>query len=234
MGKIKIIGLITLLSVSSFGATSASATITASNTTSSNVKKTPIQYTLKETSEGNATVIKWQETNENGQRKIEQISKEGTETAYGNHNTHRWTYKNNTTGDQLDITIENDTATIQQTKNNTTTKKTTPLNKTPFKFPPSFFMADFIQSKETTQFIWVANKKDTELRQMIFTKLENETVTHNNRTTHCIKLEMKPTGFAGMFWKAYYWFDATSGDFIKYIGKKGPPGTPDFLIEKIN
>ena len=47
-----------------------------------------------------------------------------------------------------------------------------------------------------------------------------------------LKIEMKPPGLAGVVWKAYYWVDPTTGEFIKYFGKKGPPGTPDFTIIK--
>ena len=46
------------------------------------------------------------------------------------------------------------------------------------------------------------------------------------------KLLMKPTGFAGMFWSADYWFDSKTGDFLKYKRLKGPPGTPEFTIKK--
>ena len=52
------------------------------------------------------------------------------------------------------------------------------------------------------------------------------------RQSNVKKIEMKPTGFAGAFWKAYYWFDASSGEYVQYSGKKGPPGTPDFLIQR--
>ena len=31
-------------------------------------------------------------------------------------------------------------------------------------------------------------------------------------------------------WKAHYWFDKNTGQFIQFKGKKGGPKTPDFLI----
>ena len=50
-----------------------------------------------------------------------------------------------------------------------------------FKYPPSFFMADFIASDQQKQFIWVANKTDGNLRQMIFTKLGNRKNYHSKQ-----------------------------------------------------
>ena len=134
----------------------------------------------------------------------------------------------------VEVIISNNIGTIYVTKNAVATSKSFNLNNQPFKYPPSFYMSEFINSQEKTLFIWVSNKADGELRQMIFTKLGNETVTIDGESYDCIKMEMKPTGFAGIFWQAFYWFEINSGTFIKYFGKKGPPGTPDFTIEKIN
>ena len=68
---------------------------------------------------------------------------------------------------------------------------------------------------------------------MIFTKIGKETININGKDVECIKTEMKPSGIGGMFWKAYYWHNAKTAEFLRYFGKKGPPGTPDYTIEKI-
>ena len=95
-------------------------------------------------------------------------------------------------------------------------------------------MQDFITNNQNKTVSWIPNKYDGTLHQMIFTKLKNEPVKINGATIACIKIEMKPPGFAGMLWKAHYWFDQKNGTFVKYIGKKGPPGSPDFTIERIS
>jgi len=229
MKKRSMIALIFLTTLT-HGATSAKTTITAS----AKPKKPNISYTFNETTEGKTNTIQWEEINENNQRKITLISEKESEIIIGKNNTNEWHYKNNTTQNSLSITVKNDIATIQQNHQNTTKTTTTPLNGTPFKYPPSFFMADFIASDQQKQFIWVANKTDGNLRQMIFTKLGTEKITIKNKDVMCTKIEMKPPGLAGMVWKAFYWFDSSTGEFIQYSGKKGPPGTPDFLIQNIN
>ena len=68
---------------------------------------------------------------------------------------------------------------------------------------------------------------------MVLTKLGADRVTIGDTTIDCQKIEMKPPGFSGMFWKAYYWFNRDTGDFVKYQGLKGPPGSPEFIIESV-
>ena len=102
----------------------------------------------------------------------------------------------------------------------------------PLTYPPSFYLKNFARSNDKKTTVWVINKSDNELRKMIFTKLKNEEITIKNNKQPALKIEMKPPGLAGVVWKAYYWVHPTTGEFIKYFGKKGPPGTPDFTIIK--
>lgn len=229
MNKKIVIALLFLIATI-HGQTSAKATIIAR----SKPQKKTISYAFNETTEEKTNTIQWEEITENNQRKITLISDKENEITIGKDNTEEWHYKNNSTQNYLSITVTNNIATIQEKNKNTTKTTTTPLNGIPFKYPPSFFMADFVASDQQKQFIWVVNKTDKNLRQMIFTKVGIEEVKIQNKTISCIKIEMKPPGFAGMVWKALYWFDSTNGEFIQYSGKKGPPGTPNFLIQKIN
>ena len=193
----------------------------------------PIVYKTRETSEGKTFNTIWTEVQENGLRKIMQDTEDYTETSYGNENTERFISINKKNGDMVEVVVSGNFATIYVTKNAQASAKEINLNKEPFKFPPSFYMKDFVQSDKKSLVIWLSNKVDGELRQMVFTKLNNETVTIDGASYECQKIEMKPTGFAGVFWQAHYWFEINTGNYIKYQGKKGPPGTPDFIIEKV-
>jgi hypothetical protein len=189
-------------------------------------------YHFSEASEGITQNMHWIETKQNGQRHIVlQSDSNITETAIGNASTTEWYYNNLTTKTELRITVAEDAATIISTINGIKKNSTVALNGTPFKYQPSFFMADVVQSSKSKQFVWVASKKEATLRQMIFTKRGKETISVHGKTYDCIKIEMKPTGLAGLVWKAYYWFDSNTGTFVKYAGRKGPPGTPEFTIE---
>jgi len=46
------------------------------------------------------------------------------------------------------------------------------------------------------------------------------------------KVELRPSGFLGLFWVASMWFDASTGQFLKYEGLIGGPGSKWFQIEK--
>jgi hypothetical protein len=188
-------------------------------------------YHFSEASEGSTQNAHWIETQTNGQRHIAlQSDANITETAIGNASTTEWYYNNLTTKTEIRITVA-DAATIVSTINGIKKTSTVPLNGTPFKYPPIFFMADVLQSSKSKQFVWVANKKEAILRQMILTKRGNETIVVHGETYDCIKIEMKPTGLAGIAWKAYYWFESNTGKFVKYVGQKGPPGTAKFITE---
>ena len=68
---------------------------------------------------------------------------------------------------------------------------------------------------------------------MIFTKKSKKTITINGKEEIALKIEMKPPSRRYCL-KAYYWVNPSNGQFIKYVGKKGPPGTPDYTIIKTN
>ena len=129
--------------------------------------------------------------------------------------------------------ITNNQAVFVANKNGETIEKSFDLGNDPMLFPPSFFMREFVSSDEKRQFIWLINQGELNVSKMVLTKLEQESVEINELNIDCQKIEMKPTGLAGLVWKAYYWFDIKTGDFIKYEGLKGPPGSALFTIEAI-
>lgn len=226
MSKFLII-FIGLLSINGISATTASANISASI-----APPLVIESLSNETVNGKTTVVKWVKTITDQTQTIQRKTPSENETITGLSQTESWSFKNEQKS--IMVTTNNDTATVVLTQNEQTSTKNIKLNNIPLLYPPSFFLKPFIQSDERKLVTWSISKDDGSFRQMILTKLNKETVTINDKTYDCLKVEMKPTGFAGMAWKAYYWFELPSGNFIKYFGKKGPPGTPDYTIEKIN
>ena len=225
---------LSIVTINTIGATSGSAKVLASATNIKSEEKNGseskiIEIITTETAEGNTSTVKWLKiTNKNSQR-IKKVTPTETETIIGLDNTQKWTLKSDKK--QMTVLVDDKKAKIEVIKNNETTKKDIKLGKDPILYPPSFYLKSFIESENKKMTAWSINRKDEKLRKMLFTKLGKETISMNNKSYDCIKIEMKPTGVAGMVWKAYYWFEIPSGRFLKYFGKKGPPGTPDYTIE---
>lgn len=218
-----------ILSLNLFSATTGSAEVSASTKTSQPII---IESLSNETVNGKTTVVKWVKTITNDSQIIQRKTPSENETIIGLKSTKEWTFQDSEK--TIKVTTNKSKATVVTTRDNKTTTKNVDLKDTPLLYPPSFFLSPFIQSEDRKLVVWSISKSDGSFRQMILTKLNKETVTINDKTFDCIKVEMKPTGLAGMAWKAYYWFELPSGTFKKYFGKKGPPGTPDYTIEKIN
>ena len=212
-----------------FSAESGQAIVSAETVANPAIIKT----SYRETSEGKSMIVSWSQTINDNSRQIKNISSSDLEVIDGLNSVQQYSFK--TSEKTLSVRVNTkDEAIIVVTENGKTTTENTRLNNTPIMYPPSFFMSKFIQSKDKRTFAWSINKKENSLRQMIFTKVGKENIAIDGKPHDCIKVEMKPTGIAGTFWKAYYWFDKTSGEYLKYVGKKGPPGTPNFIIEKVN
>jgi len=226
--------LLGMVTINTIGATSGSAKVLASTSNIESEKANGseskiLEIITNETAEGKTSTIKWLKiTNKNSQR-IKKVTPSETETIIGLESTQKWTLKSDEK--QMTVLVDGKKAKIEVIKNNETTIKEINLGKNSILYPPSFYLKSFIKSDNKKMTAWSINRKDEKLRKMLFTKLGKETISIKNKSYDCIKVEMKPTGVAGMIWKAYYWFEIPSGRFIKYFGKKGPPGTPDYTIE---
>ena len=48
------------------------------------------------------------------------------------------------------------------------------------------------------------------------------------------RVVIRPDGLLGRLWRAEYWFRAEDGQFIRYRGTHGPPGTPETVISLLD
>ena len=221
-------------------ATSVSSTITAiaSNEVTENVtpanemiQVNTIRY--KESTSDSSEIIEWLETIKDGVRVVSTKTEKFSELTEGTNKTTKYSYTNPDDKIEIHVNVENNIANITATIDAKPITSSTPLKDIPFLYPPGFFLTEFINSDKQKQFIWVVSKSSATLSQMIFTKIGTEKIKIGDQEIECTKTEMKPTGMGGMFWKAYYWHDIKTKEFVRYFGKKGPPGTPDYTIDKI-
>ena len=231
------LSIISLISLNAFSATSGHVEVSASSSnleTTELKKETPsdeqvTEIITTETAEGKTDTVKWVKVTSKNKQTVTKTTPNETETIIGFEDTQQWSLKSNKK--TMSVIVKSKKATIEVIKNDEKTTTDFKLGNEPILYPPSFFLKSFIKSNTKKMSAWSINRKNEKLRKMLFTKVGNETISIQNKKYDCIKIEMKPTGVAGMIWKAYYWFEVPSGKFIKYFGKKGPPGTPDYTIE---
>ena len=62
------------------------------------------------------------------------------------------------------------------------------------------------------------------------TKQGDEELTIRGEVVPVEKIKISPSGYRGLFWRAFCWFGKRGGQFIKYQGPGGLPGHPETLI----
>lgn len=184
---VKHILLVLVISIPIFSATSVSTTVTASTGTTTPTKPPAIHHIFEESSKETHTIINWIETIQDGKRHIINKNNHHTETTIGNTSASYYAYNNPTDNIVMAISINDGIASIAATSNGQTITSTVPLNGDPFMYPPGFYMKAFLHSSNDRQFIWVANKKDLTIRQMIFTKLGEESIEQKEEPSIAIK-----------------------------------------------
>ena len=72
-------------------------------------------------------------------------------------NTHTTRLQYQDTVVSMDVVVSGNVAQLTAVKQNDLIKKTLNLDGAEFKYPPSFFMADFVDSDQTELFVWILN-----------------------------------------------------------------------------
>ena len=96
-----------------------------------------------------------------------------------------------------------------------------------------FFLSTFLKSnEEKTTFLMI--KRDKVEFHTLTAKVEkNEEIDVSGETYNAIRVKVSLSGILSIFWKAYYWFDAETKEFLKFESVMGGPGTPLTIIEVI-
>ena len=91
----------------------------------------------------------------------------------------------------------------------------------------------FIKSKNTRHLFWAIRPKDLKLIKFMVTKVKEEPITVQGKTVNALNVRMQLTGLMALLWNAHYWFNPETGEFYKFEGANGPPGTPPTTIIKV-
>ena len=125
---------------------------------------------------------------------------------------------------------ENNTISVNGIIKGEAINKSFPVNDYPWFQTPGFLLKPFILSDQTSiQFILLRASSAAPILMEV-SKIKEETLTIEDTTYDCIKIEMYPPSFLKYFWKAPMWFDKHTGNILKYDGLLGGPGSDTFKI----
>ncbi|RAP33859.1 hypothetical protein DID75_01060 [Candidatus Marinamargulisbacteria bacterium SCGC AG-410-N11] len=184
-----------------------------------------------ETSEGNAVTLNWQVTNlktkqiqytlNNRPEKITMIGKGASDS---------WSKESKT--ENITLTRKGNIVLAEGIRDGKKIDKEIKISDLDWMASPGFYLKDFIISKEQKKYIWLINTDSLKASKMVVTKVDEYERAFNEKQEKVIVVEMKPVGLKGLLWKASYHF-ISDGTYIYYKGLKGPPGTPEFVIKRM-
>lgn len=90
-----------------------------------------------------------------------------------------------------------------------------------------------LSDDERTEF-WTLQPDDLTLRKLQARRRGKETVEVDGEQVESWKVRISLPGIGSIFWSADYWYRTTDGQFVKYEGVRGGPGTPTTVVEMVN
>ncbi|MFP4643924.1 MAG: hypothetical protein ACLFM0_06185 [Spirochaetales bacterium] len=90
-----------------------------------------------------------------------------------------------------------------------------------------------LSDDETTEF-WTLQPDDLTLRKLRARKRGREKVEVDGEKIEVWNVRISLPGVGSVFWGANYWYRTSDGQFVKYEGVRGGPGTPTTTVEKVD
>ncbi len=85
---------------------------------------------------------------------------------------------------------------------------------------------------ERTEF-WTLQPDNLTLRKLQARRNGKEMIEVDGSHVETWKVRISLPGIGSIFWGANYWYRTSDGQFVKYEGVRGGPGTPTTIVEKI-
>ena len=101
--------------------------------------------------------------------------------------------------------------------------------------PLSFSLRPLALNGQATAEFWTIRVDTLELVAMRAEAAGREEIhTVRGPRLTAARVVIRPDGLLGRLWRAEYWFRAEDGQFIRYRGTHGPPGTPETVISLLD
>lgn len=94
-------------------------------------------------------------------------------------------------------------------------------------------LQQFVLSGKTRQELWSIQENNLSIYKVVAIREGEEKLSLANQRVDTIKITVTLTNWMALFWKVHFWFRKTDGQFIRYEGVQGPPGSPKTVIELV-
>lgn len=89
-----------------------------------------------------------------------------------------------------------------------------------------------LSSRDRMQF-WTIQPGDLTLRKLQAVRRGRSTIDVDGERVEAWEIRISLPGIGSMFWSATYWYRVTDGQFVRYEGVRGWPGTPRTVVELV-
>jgi len=138
----------------------------------------------------------------------------------------QWESKNPSQNTDILAKRDKNVILISGTLEGETIAKKVKIDRSPWYQSLSFSLTSLAKSDKASNIFWVLRPNDLAAVKMKARKIKTESIKAGGRKVEAERIKVVLPGFRSMFWHGLYWFRKDDGVFIKYQGKKGPPGTP--------
>jgi hypothetical protein len=147
-------------------------------------------------------------------------------------NTLEWKLVQFSNGKKVSVTRRGDSIVIDGQKDGKSFHSVLALEGKPWFQNIGLCAAPFLWSGEKSRSFRIINPADLGIVKLKIEKMEITNVTMAGRQRRAQRLELRSDNvFLQALWKADYWLDADSGEYLRYEGINGGPGTPKTTVE---
>lgn len=150
-----------------------------------------------------------------------------------NRSTKSWTYKSKVHDTAYTAVRNGNTILLTGKLKGEPVNREYQINTMPWYESITYSLEPFVRSGQKRKSFWVISPIDLRLSVVTATRFEVEEIPINGEKIKAVKVLLTARNVPIMIWKAEYWFRKSNGKFIRYMGKRGGPGTPITTIEYI-
>jgi hypothetical protein len=143
-----------------------------------------------------------------------------------------WHYESKETGYDVDAVRCGDTIKVTGTKGSKPVQKSFVIDGAAWYQPLEFSLVPFLKSGTHECTFWMIRPTDMNTVKMAMRRETLDTVPVNGRREPALRTVLSPSGLAGRFWKATYWYRASDYSFLKSIMPEGITGS-SIVIESM-
>ncbi len=144
--------------------------------------------------------------------------------------TRRWHIESAERQTSIDAVRRDETLTIEGALSGQPIIRTHSLGDLPWHQALSISLRAIIEHPNGPREFWILRPDTLDLHRMQVSELIATDLELLGQVIPTWRLTIRLTGWQSYLWHAHYWLRQTDGQFLKYEGISGPPGTPATII----